>query len=373
MKTAFFYNLVSLLGKSVDAQWWKMEYSPSEVPMFTLPHLNRHVHSRRVFLAQASAFAAGSILGIRDTSADEPPPEIRQIRLARQKALCVAPQYVAEALLKAEGFTDIRYPRDWKRSATENAATGDADFALGFSGQIVTRIDAGDPLVVLTGVHTGCYELFATSRITSVRDLKDKTVGVFLLGHDHHLFVASMAAYVGLDPHKDIRWVTQPPQDSIKQLAAGEIDAYLAFVPEQYELREKGIGHVIVNTTTDRPWSQYFCCMLMGNREFVRNYPVATKRAVRAILKAADICAQDPMRAARLLVDNGYAQRHDYALKTLQDLPYGTWRTYDPEDTLRFFSLRLHEVGMIKQLPHKIIAQGTDWRILNELKKELKA
>jgi NitT/TauT family transport system substrate-binding protein len=35
--------------------------------------------------------------------------------------------------------------------------------------------------------------------------------------------------------------------------------------------------------------------------------------------------------------------------------------------------LRSHEVGMIKSNPQKIIALGTDWRFLNELKKELKA
>ena len=55
-----------------------------------------------------------------------------------------------------------------------------------------------------------------------------------------------------------------------------------------------------------------------------------------------------------------------------ESLPYSAWRTYDPEDTLRFFSLRLHEAGMIKSSPQKIIANGTDWRFLNELKKELK-
>jgi NitT/TauT family transport system substrate-binding protein len=318
------------------------------------------------------ALGTGALLQVRADAAD-PAPEVTRIRLARQKAFCVAPQYLAEALLRAEGFTDIQYPRDWKRSATQNAANGDADFALGFSGHIVTRIDAGDPLVVLTGLHTGCYELFGTNGVNSIRDLKGRTVGVFLLGHDHHLFVSSMAAYVGLDPNKDIRWVARPPADSIRQLAAGEIDAYLAFVPEQYELREKRIGHVVVNTTTDKPWSQYFCCMLSGNREFVRNYPVATKRVVRALVKAADLCAQDPASAARLLVENGYAQRGDYVLRTLQDLPFDTWRTHDPEDTLRFFSLRLHEVGMIRQAPHKIVAQGTDWRFLNDVKRELKA
>ena len=94
---------------------------------------------------------------------------------------------------------------------------------------------------------------------------------------------------------------------------------------------------------------------------------------MRAILKATDLCAQEPERAARFVVDNGYAPRYDYTVQTLKEVPYNAWRTYDPEDTLRFYALRLHEVGMIKSTPQKIIAQGTDWRFLNELKRELKA
>jgi NitT/TauT family transport system substrate-binding protein len=122
----------------------------------------------------------------------------------------------------------------------------------------------------------------------------------------------------------------------------------------------------------DRPWSQYFCCMVAGNREFVRRYPIASKRALRAILKAADICSVEPPRAARLLVDKNYAKRYDYALQALKDIPYNRWREYDPEDTLRFYALRLHEAGIIRSTPQKIIADATDWRFLNELKKELK-
>jgi hypothetical protein len=38
----------------------------------------------------------------------------------------------------------------------------------------------------------------------------------------------------------------------------------------------------------------------------------------------------------------------------------------------RFYALRLREAGMIKSTPQRLIAQGTDWRFLNELKKELK-
>jgi len=94
---------------------------------------------------------------------------------------------------------------------------------------------------------------------------------------------------------------------------------------------------------------------------------------MRAILKAADVCASDPSRAAQQLVDRGFTGRYDYALQTLRELPYDRWREYDHEDTLRFYALRLHEIGMIKSSPQKIIADGTDWRFLNELKRELKA
>jgi NitT/TauT family transport system substrate-binding protein len=74
-----------------------------------------------------------------------------------------------------------------------------------------------------------------------------------------------------------------------------------------------------------------------------------------------------------MLVDGGFTPRYDYALQTLQELPYDKWREYNHEDTIRFYALRLHELGFVKSAPQKIIADGTDWRFLNELKHELKA
>ena len=130
---------------------------------------------------------------------------------------------------------------------------------------------------------------------------------------------------------------------------------------------------MILNSATDRPWSQYFCCLLGGDREYVRKYPVATKRVLRAILKAADLCASDPARAARSLVDRAFTARYDYALQSVSELPYDKWREYDPEDTLRFYALRLHDAGLIKSSPNKSIAESTDWSFLNELRRELKA
>jgi NitT/TauT family transport system substrate-binding protein len=181
-----------------------------------------------------------------------------------------------------------------------------------------------------------------------------------------------MLAYVGIDPRKEVKWVTHTMAESAELLAGGKVDALLAIPPEAQELRAKRIGHVVVNTMTDRPWSQYFCCVPTGHREFVRKNPVATKRALRGIFRTADVVDREPEKTARFLVDAGYTKNYDYALQALKEIHYAQWRTYDPEDTVRFYALRLHEAGMIKSSPQKIIAQGTDWRFLTELKKELK-
>jgi NitT/TauT family transport system substrate-binding protein len=107
-------------------------------------------------------------------------------------------------------------------------------------------------------------------------------------------------------------------------------------------------------------------------QDYIRKYPIATKRVVRAILKATDLCASEPERVAQRMVDAGFTPRYDYALQALKEIPYTRWREYDPQDTVRFYSLRLREAGMIKALPNKILADGTDWRFLNELRRELK-
>ena len=52
----------------------------------------------------------------------------------------------------------------------------------------------------------------------------------------------------------------------------------MGFPPEPQELRAKRIGHVMVNSAVDRPWSQYFCCMVRRQPGLRPKYPVATKR-----------------------------------------------------------------------------------------------
>jgi NitT/TauT family transport system substrate-binding protein len=326
------------------------------------------IQSRRNFLAGVSAAGTAGILGIRTALADEGPPETTTIRLARNRAICLAPVYIADDLLRAEGFTDIRYV-----SLPATVGRGEIDFDFQFGAWIASELDAGEPITALAGLHSGCHEVFAHEPIRTIGDLKGKRVGIQSLGSGRHLNLALMAADVGLDPQKDINWVTESALNPMALFTAREVDAFLAAPPEPQELRARKIGHMILNIATDKPWSQYFCCMAFGNRNFVRDHPVATKRFLRAILKATDMCAAEPERTAQHLVDAGFTGRYEYALQTLTELPYARWREFDPEDSMRFYALRLQEIGMIKSSPDKIIAEGTDWRFLNELKRELKA
>jgi NitT/TauT family transport system substrate-binding protein len=328
--------------------------------------------NRRHLLASLSVVSAASVLGARSSLADEGPPETTTIRLAYYPNNCLAPLLVAEDLLRAEGFTEIRYVSLPESFTTPDlVARGDIHFANTFAGTLVAHMDRGFPVTALSGVHSGCYELFAQRPIRTISELRGKSIAIQDLNSDGYYYLAIMAAHVGLDPRKDFNWVTSPDGNPMELFAEGKADAFLAFPPEPQELRARNIGRVLISTVQDKPWSQYLCCMLYSSSQFVRDHPVATKRYLRAVLKAADYCADEPGKAAQRLVAAG--SRYEYALQTLTEIQYREWRNYNPEDTMRFYALQLHEAGMIKQNPNQILAEGTDWRFLNEIKRELKA
>jgi NitT/TauT family transport system substrate-binding protein len=155
-------------------------------------------------------------------------------------------------------------------------------------------------------------------------------------------------------------------------LSSGEVDAVVAFAPISKDLEAKGIGHVVLNSLTDPPWLNYFCCVAVANRDWMAKHPVAAKRALRAILRGADVVAKDPDGTARHMVDRQYTFTFDYTCQILREIPYDVWREFDPIDSVRFYALRLKEVGIIKSTPEEIIKRGTDFRYLSELKRELK-
>src|SRR5258708_3498423 len=255
--------------------------------------------TRRSFLAALSSAGAAGLIGAPNSSAQDGRLETTSVRIAKIAGICIAPQYVADELLRAEGFTDIRYmATDAGVPAALSLARGEVDFTANFAPAFIIPIDAGEPITIVGGEHIGCFELFAREGIRSIPDPRGKSVGVPSLGSSQHLFLSTMAAHVGLAPARDIHWVTSSLPKPIELFASGKIDAFLGFPPEPQDLRARKIGRVIVNSSIDRPWSQYFCCMLAGNKDFIRKNPVATKRGLRAIPKPTHLSANEPARVA---------------------------------------------------------------------------
>jgi len=334
--------------------------------------------SRREFLSRTLLTGAGMYLGLGSDlalAAAEPPPETTRIRLQKSWSPCWVPQLVAEELLREEGFTDIQYiEHDNYEDGDKLMAEGKMDMTMDFTARIIRDIVPGSPVVFISGFHVGCFSLIASDRISTVRDLKGKKVWPWTTGRSAPaIFFKALVAYVGLDPDKDIEYVLVPNDEALELFKSGKIDAFMSVPPGPQQLREQGIGRVLVDTNVDRPWSQYFCCLMIGTRQFITKYPIATKRALRALMKANDLVASNPAMAAKLIIEKKIrppALEKPLA-QAFSEIPYDKWRHYNPEDTIRFYSLRLNELGLTKYSPSEIIAKNTDWSHLSSLKNEL--
>src|SRR4051794_32277390 len=179
--------------------------SATGVAMNTVSHKSGAKFSRRRFLAETSVLGAASFLGLSRLAAAEPPPETTRVRIVNVPAICLAPQYLAEELLRLEGFTDIEYV-----SAEETTTNPDllvanrADISAFAPSNLLPFLDAGKAVVALAGLHGGCYELFAHEQVRTIRDLKGKRVAVTTRDGLEYYYIAAIAAYVGMDPRKDI-------------------------------------------------------------------------------------------------------------------------------------------------------------------------
>jgi NitT/TauT family transport system substrate-binding protein len=224
--------------------------------------------TRRRFIASAPALAAASLLHIGPASAAEPPPETRRIRLVHGPWLCYAPQYVAEELLRLEGFTHVEFVKI--EANLPGTLVKLADIAIVGAPGIVPVIDSGQPVAVLSGLHVGCWELFAGNGIHSITQLKGRSVAISGLNSVDHTWISGMLGYVGIDPRKEVEWiVTGRIADSQRMFLEGKADAFLGFPPQPQEVRARKVGQVLINTTIDRPWSQYFCCMVVTTQDFL--------------------------------------------------------------------------------------------------------
>jgi NitT/TauT family transport system substrate-binding protein len=208
---------------------------------------------RRFMTALSGAGTVGLIRAPRVLAAEEA-RETTTVRLPKLQSICVAPQDVVADLLRAEGFNDIRYvPLPPGTNTPDAIAHGALDFGLNYAPVQVAGIDRGVAMKVLAGVHVGCFELFVNGPIRGVADLAGKKVGIQAVGSPEDLFLSVIAANVGIDPKAQIDWVASGPVRAKELFIDGKVDAFLGFPPEPQDLRARGIGRVVLNSTVDRP------------------------------------------------------------------------------------------------------------------------
>jgi NitT/TauT family transport system substrate-binding protein len=349
--------------------------------------MDGHLISRRTLLRGAAgiglAAATGTLLpacgrvGGDENEASGPvvdgPLETTTIRLSSlPPGNCIAAQYMAEPFLREEGFTEVLYPPFTGKEYLARWAAGEVDFAVGYMAVFARLIAEGGPFVMLGGVHHGCWQVVASGDIKSIRDFKGKTVAISGANFTDGMFMALTLASAGLDLRTDVKVVNHPPSEYARLLTSQEVDAVVVLPPFSTDLRAKGIGTVVLNSVTDPPWSNYYCCTATAHRAWMEKHPVATKRALRAMMRGADAVAKDPDGAARFMVDRGYTNNFDYTCQILREIPYDVWRDHDHADNVRFYALRLKEAGLMDATPDQILERGTDFRYLERLKQELK-
>src|SRR5262245_42913183 len=199
--------------------------------------------TRRDFVRSFTLAGATGLLLRREIAAAEPSPETNRIRLPQTGAMCEAPQYVVGDLLRAEGFSAVEYvkvgPADPSRTAQLESllASGAIDLGFNFAAPVIVQVASGAPIVLLAGVHPGCCEPFCSDRVPAVRGVTGKTVAVSVLGAAQQLYVASMVAYIGLDPRKDVSFVAASGPEGMRLFGEGKVDGYLGFPPDPRELR----------------------------------------------------------------------------------------------------------------------------------------
>ena len=116
--------------------------------------------NRRDFLTSASAMGAPAFLGLPNSAAAEPPPETKRIRLVHPDAICLAPQFLAEELLRLEGFSEVSYVEINSGESIDQVYAGEADMTMDAAPAVVSRMDGRTSVVGVAGIHAGCFELF---------------------------------------------------------------------------------------------------------------------------------------------------------------------------------------------------------------------
>lgn len=193
--------------------------------------------------------------------------------------------------------------------ATSLVVAKKIDATFGLAGGLLPQLDNGLEVSFLTGVHTGCTKFYvkADSPYYSVADLKGKTVGLCGV-QDSSTIVWQRKfhdlGYKAYGPEAEFKMAIYGLTDLPIALENGAVDVVGLHDPVGY-LAEKQYGfRNILDTTTDKVFSQEYCCMTFVSSETAEKFPEHTKAFIRAMLKASAFAQAEPYETARLQIEN---------------------------------------------------------------------
>ncbi len=129
-------------------------------------------------------------------------------------------------------------------------------------------------------------------KINGPADFKGFNNGVPIPYSKHNLLIRYYLATGGLDPDKDVKIRAVPPPDSIAQLVAGDIDAYL--MPDPFNQRAVYEEAGFIHKLTKELWEGHPCCAFAASDEWISANPNTFRNLNKAIIEATGY-ARDPV------------------------------------------------------------------------------
>ena len=128
-------------------------------------------------------------------------------------------------------------------------------------------------------------------QINGPADFKGFNIGVPFPYSMHNLLLRYYLATGGIDPDKDVKIRAVPPPDSIAQLIAGDIDAYL--MPDPFNQRAVYEEAGFIHKLTKELWPGHPCCAFAASDTWIAENPATFRALNKAIIEAAGY-AQNP-------------------------------------------------------------------------------
>ncbi|UUZ80233.1 ABC transporter substrate-binding protein [Paenibacillus sp. P26] len=231
-----------------------------------------------------------------------------KITVAYSSSTCEAPTFAAwkKGFFEAEGLEPVMEKMDFN-TLKNGIATGKVDATQGnFSW--FKPAEQGLDVKLTGGPHAGCIQAVAPagSGITSVKDLKGKTIGVDAIGGGPMITLSIELNKLGIDPKKDVQWRVYPSDQLVTAAEKKEIDAFIVWDPAAQKSIDENHYVRILSNAHDEPYKSGYCCYSFVSGELAKKDPEKAAAYTRAILKAAEWVGTHPTEAAQLEVDNKF-------------------------------------------------------------------